>query len=136
MNRRNFLVRAAQAVAALFVAPAVVAEVALLDAAPVLRGYPELASKFQWTVSYVPLSNAAALPGASHLVQCYGKFQDGKEYQCAEYLNFEGEYVGGVFEETNPELILEELAVTFDQAMRRRFVQIENDSDWAERAHV
>lgn len=122
MKRRTFLKRSAQIVAtpvaaALFVAPAVV-RAAPLD---VVQGYSEIASKFQWEVRDILLSNAAAPPGASHLILCYGKFQDGKDYQCAAYVNFEGEYVAGVFESTDPEAILTELATTFDQAMRRRF---------------
>ncbi len=89
--------------------------------------FVEIASKFQWECKYIPPSNAAAPPGVTHLIKCWGKFQDGIEYMCAEYLELEGEYVDGVWYESDPEAILRELVITFDLSMRLRFDRIEDD---------
>lgn len=137
MNRKSFIVRCALAVAAVMfpwkstlgvrgVGPleTVLEDIKILN---VEASFAQIASKFQWvcnpTSHYFQIVN----PGATHLMQCWGKFQDGKDYQCTEYLDFEGEYVDGVWYEPDSEAILSEIATTFDLAMRRRFDQIEND---------
>lgn len=137
MNRKSFIVRCLLAVAAVMFlwkfASAEEIMVAKIRAAKGLLDakttFAEIASRFQWECTYVPLSNAAAPPGATHLIQCWGKFQDGKDYQCAEYLNFEGEHVDGVWYESDPEAILSEISTNFDKAMRTRFNQIDGHFD-------
>lgn len=116
MNRRSFIARCASAVAAV-VFP-------WRSASGVNReaSFAKLASKFQWECAYIPAKSA-------HLIHCWGEFQDGLEYECADYIDFEEEMDlhGNAFLGEGPEAILSEVAITFDQAMRRRFDQIEKD---------
>ncbi len=127
MNRRSFIARCVSAMATVVFpwrsAPAeelTVAKAALESTV----NYYKLASKFQWECSYVPSKSA-------YLIQCWGKFQDGLEYGCAEYVDFESEYVDGdeytegKRYDADPEVVLQEMTTTFNQALRRRFDKIE-----------
>lgn len=79
--------------------------------------FAEIASKFQWECKYIPPSNAEVSLGTTHLIMCWGRFQDGLDYQYAEYIKWE----------ECSEVALEELGISTYQAMRRRFDRIEDD---------
>ena len=128
MNRRSFIARCVAAVTAVLFPwkPAeglTVAEIRTAkEALDAQTTFAEVASKFQWNCTYVQVRG--------WLIQCWGEFQDGRDYECAEFVDFDGECddYGNAYAADNPEAILSEIAITFDQAMRRRFDQIENDS--------
>lgn len=131
MNRRSFIARCASAVAAVLF-PWRVGRVKELQAASAAVAYAKIASKFQWECTYLPLGIDRETIRPLYLINCWGRFQDGKDYQCAEYVDleseyFKGEYSEGVWETTDPEEMLHEIALTTNQAMRRRFDRIEND---------
>lgn len=130
MNRRTFIARCASVVAAVLFpwkatsGPSGVSPVAAaLEDVKVLNAeasFMTLASKFHWSCEY-------SLSKDAHLMRCWGELQDGFDYQCAEYIDLDREYVDGVWYDADPEAILRENVITFDKAMRRRFEQIEND---------
>lgn len=129
MNRRSFIAKCFVVLGAV-VFPwksAFVGEITSVKDAFDMPTFAEIASKFQWSCEYDPVRSV-------HAMMCSGKFQDGLEYACAEFVDFDGEYVEGeytqgIWKEADPEVILSEIVTNFNMAMRTRFNQIEGRFD-------